>query len=142
MSQYMYINNDTNCCKLNFSIIGTLLVHCQPMSSLVKEIMSLEDILSKKPSPQELCEHVNIGTKWYTFGVLLGLDTTKLDSIRRMNEDSSFKAIKMFELWLSSNPNATRNQVINTLKKEPIGEMSVAKSYMSTLREHFNNIGE
>ena len=119
-----------------------MLVHCQPMSSLAKEIMSLEDILSRKPSLQELCEHVNIGTKWYTFGVLLGLDTTKLDSIGKMNEDSSFKAIKMFELWLSSNPNATRNQIINTLKKEPIGEMSVAKSYMSTLREHFNNIGE
>ena len=98
--------------------------------------MSLEDILSRKPSLLELCEHVNISTKWYTFGVLLNLDTTKLDGIRMMNEDISFKAIKMFELWLSSNPNATRNQVINTLRKKTIGEISVAKNYMLTLREH------
>ena len=98
--------------------------------------MSLEDMLSRKPSLHELCEHVNISTKWYTFGVLLNLDTTKLDGIRMMNEDISFKAIKMFELWLSSNPNATRNQVINTLRKETIGEISVAKNYMLTLREY------
>ena len=98
--------------------------------------MSLEDILSRKPSLLELCEHVNISTKWYTFGVLLDLDTTKLDGIRMMNEDVSFKAIKMFELWLSSNPNATRNQVINTLRKDTIGEISVAKKYMLRLREH------
>ena len=40
----------------------------------------------------------------------------------------------MFQLWLRTNPNATRRQVINTLKKEPIKEITVADNYKKALQ--------
>ena len=95
----------------------------------------INQFLNGKPTIAELCEHVNIGTKWYTFGVLLKLDTTELDGIRIMNEDSSFKTLKMFELWLSSKPKATRREIIETLKKSAISENVVAEQYKHALME-------
>ena len=83
----------------------------------------------------ELCEHVSIGTKWYQFGVLLQLDTTKLDNIREMNGDNDFKAIKMFELWPSTNPSGTRREIMETLKKPAIGKNAVAEEYNEALTE-------
>ena len=91
--------------------------------------------LNVKPTIRELCEHVRINTKWYKFGVLLGLNTTKLNTIRVMTGDDDFKALKMFELWLSTNPKATRREIIETLTKEAIGENTVAEEYKETLKE-------
>ena len=97
--------------------------------------VSSNQLLSGKPTLAELCEHVRIGTKWYSFGVLLKLDTCKLDDIRVLNEDIDFKTLKMFELWLSSKPNATRREIIETLKKPAIGENIVAEQYKHALME-------
>ena len=91
--------------------------------------------MNGKPTLAELCEHVRVGTKWYTFGVLLKLDTTKLDSIRVMNEDSSFKTLKMFELWLSSKAKAMRRDIIETLQKPTIAENFIAEEYKRSLVE-------
>ena len=91
--------------------------------------------LNGKPTLDELCEHVRVATKWYTFGVLLKLDTTELDSIRIMNEDSSFKSLKMFELWLSSKPKAMRREIIETLQKPTIAENVIAEEYKKVLVE-------
>ena len=91
--------------------------------------------LTGKPTVHELYEHVNIGSKWYKFGVLLQLGTTKLDDIRVMNGDSDFKAIKMFELWLSTNPSGTRKEIMETLKKPVIGQNTVAEEYNKALTE-------
>ena len=91
--------------------------------------------LNGKPTLDELCEHIRVGTKWYTFGVLLKLDTSKLDGIRVMNEDSGFKALKMFELWLSSKPKAMRREIIETLQKPTIEENVIAEEYKRTLVE-------
>ena len=96
---------------------------------------SYEEKLREKPTLDELCEHVNIGTKWYTFGVLLKLDMTKLDAIEELNKDVNVKTSKMFYLWLNTNPNAMRIEIVNTLKKEVIGEVTVAKTYEEILRE-------
>ena len=91
--------------------------------------------LNGKPTIAELCEHIRVGTKWYTFGVLLKLDTTELDSIRVMNEDTSFKTLKMFELWLSSKPKAMRREIIETLQKPTIAENFIAEEYKRALVE-------
>ena len=99
------------------------------------ELTGFEAFLNKKPTLDELCRHVRVETKWYTFGVLLKLDTYKLEGIRLMNEDSGFKAIKMFELWLSSNPTATRREIIETLRTEAIGEKTIAEDYNKALKE-------
>ena len=91
--------------------------------------------LNGKPTLKELCEHVRVGTKWYKFGVLLKLDTNELENIRMMNGDSGFKAIKMFELWLSSNPKTMRREIIETLQKPTIEENVIAEEYKKALVE-------
>ena len=99
------------------------------------ELADFDVYLNEKPTLDELCEHARIGTKWYNFGVLLKLDATKLNGIRMMSEDVDFKVIKMFELWLSTNPNARRREIIETLTMEAIGENTLAANYQKALTE-------
>ena len=91
--------------------------------------------LSRRPTIRELCEHVSISTNWYQFGVLLKLNATELDAIEEMNEGTEFKIKKMFELWLSTNPNATRREIIEALKSDDIGRSAVAEKYELSLKE-------
>ena len=94
-----------------------------------------DQFLNGKPTVHELYEHVRVGTNWHKLGVLLKLDITKLNDIRSLNEDSDFKSLKMFELLLSSKPNTTRREIIETLKKPAISENAIAEQYRDTLRE-------
>ena len=89
--------------------------------------------LNGKPTLAELLKHVSISTKWYQFGVLLEINSAKLDTIDKDYKESQMKTSKMFELWLSSNPSASRKQIIDTLKTEAIGENTVAEEYWRTL---------
>ena len=99
------------------------------------ELTGFEAFLNEKPTLDELCRHVRIDTEWYKFGVLLKLNTTKLEGIRVMNESTGFKTVKMFELWLSSKPTATRREIIETLRTEAIGEKTIAEDYNKALKE-------
>ena len=99
------------------------------------ELTCFEAFLNKKPSLHELYEHVRIGTNWYKLGVLLKLDVIKLKDVRLLNEDSEFKSLKMFELWLNTNPNATRKEMLETLQKDAIGENAIAENYKIALME-------
>ena len=100
----------------------------------------IEEVLNPRPPIHELIEHVRIDAYWYKFGVLLKLDTSKLEAIRVMNEDCSFKATKMFELWLDTNPNATRKDIIETLRKPAIGMNTIAEEYERILTVDCNNV--
>ena len=92
--------------------------------------LSFEKLLEEKPALDELCEHIRIGSKWYQLGILLKLDPKKLrDDIQKLPEDSIYKTSRMFELWLDTNPNATRRQVIDALNKEIIKEITIAHEY-------------
>ena len=104
----------------------------------VHGISSLTDLLEERPPLKELQEHVNIGSKWFMFGVLLNVNPTDLGTIEQLNGDADFEASKMFEIWLDTNPNATRMKVIETLEKEVIGEMTLATLYMTTLKRQGN----
>ena len=96
----------------------------------------LEKILDEKPSLNELCEHIRLGTKWYVFGVLLKLDEKKLEAIDQdPNKRLERKVLQMFQLWLNTTANATRRQVIDTLAKEVIGEIVLAENYTKAIRE-------
>ena len=97
--------------------------------------LSFEEILEEKPALDELCEHIRIGSKWYQFGILLKLDSKKLDDIHRLPDDSTYKVLKMFELWLNTNPHASRRQLLDTLKKEVIEEITVAHKYEQILQK-------
>ena len=93
--------------------------------------------LSKKPTLDELLKHVRVIKKWYKFGELLDLHTNELDAIEELyqDRDADFKTLKMFYLWLDTNPNATRREVIETLRKEAIDESAVAEEYVKALKE-------
>ena len=91
--------------------------------------------LNEKPTLHELCEYVTIGTKWFLFGVLLKLDKRELDAIEELNKDVVYKAMKMFRLWLDTNPSATRRQVIDTLRMNTIKENAIAETYERALTE-------
>ena len=96
--------------------------------------LSFEKLLEEKPTLDELCEHIRIGSKWYQLGILLKLDPKKLrDDIQKLPEDSTYKTSRMFELWLDTKPNATRRQVVDALRKEVIEEITVAHEYEKTL---------
>lgn len=109
-----------------------------PSSSSAKVIVSSSNsssyfngFFNGKPTLAELFEHVRVGTKWYT----LELDTTKLDSVRFINQESDVKAIKKFELWIGSKPKAMRKEIIDTIQKDTIGENSMAEEYQSVSEE-------
>ena len=104
--------------------------------------LSFEEILQKKPTIDELCEHIRIGSKWYQLGVLLKLNDLKLDDIHRLAEDSTYKTLKMFKLWLSTDPHATRKHVLDTLRKEVIEENNISHVYEKILRTTCSSAGE
>ena len=102
-----------------------------------------QKILDEKPRLDELCEHIRIGSKWYQLGILLKLDPKKLrDDIQKLPEDSTYKTSRMFELWLDTNPNATRRQVVDALRKEVIEENTIAHKYEETLRKSCISAGK
>ena len=97
--------------------------------------MSLEEILNERPSLAELCEYVPISTKWYQMGIQLELNTRRLKEIEKLQIDVMDKMTKMYEVWLETNPQATRRQIVDTLRKKSIEEMTLAYEYETKLRE-------
>ena len=92
--------------------------------------LSFEEILEEKPTLDELCEHIRIGSKWYQLGIQLKLNAKKLEDIHKLPDDSTYKTTKMFELWLDTKPDVTRRQVVDALRKV---EITVAHEYEQTL---------
>ena len=98
----------------------------------------LERITKEKPALHELCENICIVDKWYQLGIQLKLDHKKLKVIECLQGDDTYKTAKMFELWLDTNPHATRKQVIDALRMEVIEENTVAHEYEESLRKLYN----
>ena len=97
--------------------------------------MSFQEILNDRPSLAELCEHVPVSPIWYQMGVQLELDPRKLNGIELQGANFMDKMTKMFELWLDTNPQATRRQIVETLRKNSIEEITLAVQYETKLRE-------
>ena len=96
---------------------------------LAASLSTFEEILEERPTLDELCEHIVIDTKWYQLGIQLKLDVTQLDVIDKETSDVTQKTTKMFQLWLSTNPLATRRHVLEALRKRMIRENNVANEY-------------
>ena len=96
--------------------------------------LSFEEILEERPTVGELCKDVRIGVQWFQLGILLKLSHYKLECIRMLYGDTIYKTAKMFELWLNTDPCATRRQIIDALRKEIIQE-NIAYEYEETLRK-------
>ena len=102
----------------------------------MEDLADFDAFLNERPTLDEMFQHVKISTRWYQFGVLLKLDSNKLEEIEQQYKDSGFKALKMFELWLSTNPNAKRREIIETLRIEIIGQNAIAQEYLTVLTEN------
>ena len=96
---------------------------------------SFDEILNGKPTLAELCKHVPISTNWKIMGTLLELDVRKLNEIEHESKFVSDSVLKMYELWLDTNPQATRRQVIDTLKMEAVGQIRLAQQYEKMLKD-------
>ena len=94
---------------------------------------------SKKPEVAVLVAHARI-TNWYMLGVLLHLDTSKLDAIERENQNEDVRLSKMYEKWLATNPNATYNDVIKALENKLLEEITVALDLKEYLQKGINYI--
>ena len=96
---------------------------------------SFDEILNGKPTLAELCKHVPISTNWYIMGTQLELDVRKLNEIEDLPKPVPYKVSKMYELWLDTEPQATRRQIVDTLKMEAVGQKNLAVEYEKKLRE-------
>ena len=78
---------------------------------MVTRNMSFEEILNEKPTLAELCKLVPISTKWYQMRIQLNLNVKKLNEVEEDSKNTTDKVSKMYELWLDTNPQATRRQI-------------------------------
>ena len=74
---------------------------------------------------------------WYTLGVELGVNSYDLDIIKKDHPgDTKSQTCEMFKLWLSTQPDASYEQVIKALHK--IGHEKLANSLCNKYGK-FNN---
>ena len=96
-----------------------------------RDVSSYDSFLNEVPTLEELTSHINVGTDWKKFGAILGIDVEKLNT---MPDDKSTVIEKMFQLWLSSGPNATRKRLLESLKRDSTVQ-HVAHNYDNSLKE-------
>ena len=68
-----------------------------------------------KPSLDELITHVDV-VEWLRLGVLLKLDMKDLQAIERERASIADRLQLMYNLWLMSQPGATRRQLLKALE--------------------------
>ena len=101
--------------------------------------LTFDELLEEKPSLDELCEHVRIAVKWRQLGIQLKLDYTQLDVIDAEQQSFNDKTSKMFHLLLTTNPQTTRRQVLEALRKISVSENALANDYEKWL---YNSAGK
>lgn len=108
------------------------------MAYSIKEVPALPQwLLFKKPQLKDLCDIVRI-SRWYQLGVQLEMDPSCLNDIKDDNVNyasQDHKRTRMFQLWLSTDPQATNKKLLEVLQKKVIGEDSVAEKYETRLKE-------
>ena len=91
---------------------------------------TLSSVLDQKPPLSEVCEYART-SRWYKLGIQLELDEVELKEIR--NDTGSDKRTQMYQLWLHTQPNATRRQLLAALRTKDVGEEVVASKYEQML---------
>lgn len=125
------LSNKTGYDSLYLCPVGVITT--DPMAQSMADVN--QSFLDKKPTLDELCEYIVIGVKWYQLGIQLKLNVKLLCAIDEQPREITYKTSKMFELWLDTNPHASRRHIVDALRKEVIGETSLADYYVKTLME-------
>ena len=69
------------------------------------------------PTVELLVKELTKVTKWYVFGVALGVPVSELDCIESENSDVENKKIQMFKFWLQYEVDASWKMVIQALEQ-------------------------
>lgn len=93
----------------------------------------MESLLESRPSSQELMQQVCLESKWYDIGVMLDLNPEKLKAIRYSSVSERTKTSDMYQLWLESNPQATRRELVKVLEDMELNRQ--AAEYKKNIRQ-------
>ena len=80
-----------------------------------KGLTIYRSVIEEKPTLNELLTHVDVGTDWLRLGVLLELDMKDLTAIEQERHTIDQRLQCMYDLWLKTNPNAIRGQLMKAL---------------------------
>ena len=108
---------------------------------LIKESVSLNKMLSKQPTLDELCEQFSvISINWYLFGVHFQLENNQLEAIRQLEKKVVYKMLKMFKVLLHVKPSTTRKQIIDALYFMDF--FAIAEDYINSLIKAHDRTGK
>ena len=84
--------------------------------------------MDDRPKIAELQEHVRT-VKWYELGIQLHLDNNELKAIKSQSNDAAECRRLMFTLWLETNSNCSRKELLCALKTKSVAETFLADEY-------------
>ena len=95
---------------------------------------SLSSVMNGKPDLKIVCAIVRTD-RWHQLGIQLGVDEKVLQDILSDRSDTQDKRTQMFRLWIASQPEASHNQLVETLRLKIIGEDRMAQEYEEKVKE-------
>ena len=101
--------------------------------------LETEFCLNQKPELSDLCEHVRT-LNWYQLGIQLEIDSIYLDEIMCDNKSEDMKRMKMFEVWLRTNPKASVGQLVEALRRKSVQENAIADEFEQIYKSHDTGI--
>ncbi|XP_019856394.1 PREDICTED: uncharacterized protein LOC109584921 [Amphimedon queenslandica] len=102
---------------------------------------SLSSVMNGKPVLKTVCAIVRTD-KWHQLGLQLGVDDKKLQEIDSERSDTQEKRTQMFRAWISSQPGASHNQLVEVLRLKVIGEDRMAQEYEEKVKEEASKTTE
>ena len=102
----------------------------------------MEALLDSRPSLGELTRQVCLESEWYQIGVRLDLNPDKLKAMRHSSISEDDKTSDMYKLWLDSQPQATRRQLIEVLEGMDLNRQAHDyKKYLKSNHSLYNEYG-
>ena len=96
----------------------------------------MSEQMKERPKLAELVENIRTNN-WHALGLQLGVEENVLVTISTQCNDSIEDCRRqMFNSWLNTQPNASRLQLVNALRKDSVAENYMAKTYESLFQEN------
>ena len=102
---------------------------------------SLSSVMNGKPDLKTVCAIVRTD-RWYQLGLQLEVDDKKLQEIDSERSDAQDKRTQMFRVWISSQPGASHNQLVEALRLKVIGEDRMAQEYEEKVKNEASKTTE
>ena len=103
--------------------------------------LEIIDVWNSRPDLAELQNHV-MTNKWQELGIQLGVEENKLTAIRQQyGGDVNECRREMFTVWLETTLQASRQQLINSLRTRAVAEIHMAEQYKTYIRDTYGAPG-